>query len=219
MNAAPAPGSLTADIPAPGAAAKPLLHPKLLAGEGREEEVFLGALMRKHAITGVQVENYGGKNQLRRYLRNLHFRSGFSGLSSLGLLRDADVDAAGAFASVQGALRDAGLPCPSTVGVWSAQKPKVGVFVLPDGSAPGMLEDLCLHSVAKDTARPCVERYFQCLDEQQVGRPENLSKARTRVWLASRERPDLLLGEAAEKGYLPLDSAVFDPLARFIQAL
>jgi hypothetical protein len=46
-----------------------------------------------------------------------------------------------------------------------------------------------------------------------------MPKAKLHAFLASRPKPDLLLGQAAHTGYLPWDSSAFDLLKQFLQAL
>ncbi len=83
-----------------------------------------------------------------------------------------------------------------------------------------MLEDLCLAAVADDPAMSCVDEYFKCLGQQQILQKEfAIPKARLHAFLASRERPGLRLGEAAEKNDIPLDSPVFGPVTDFLRQL
>jgi hypothetical protein len=81
---------------APGIAPNPIEATRMLLGEGREEELFLGALLNHLAISGVQVENYQGKSKLAPFLKALRNRPGFVRVERLGILRDADDDPAGA---------------------------------------------------------------------------------------------------------------------------
>jgi hypothetical protein len=193
--------------------------PKLLIGEGVEEVRFFGAFLVHLGIHDVQVEDYGGKQKLRSYLRNLSRRPGFPGLVSLGITRDADSSAKDAFASVSDALEVAGLPGPRRSGEFCGGTLKVGVFVLPDGQNPGMLEDVCLASIVSDPAIQCVEEYFKCIKERANRQPRTMSKARINTWLASQLEPDKRLGEAAECGYMPWNNPAFDRLKEFIRAL
>jgi hypothetical protein len=93
------------------------------------------------------------------------------------------------------------------------------VFLLPDNASPGMLEDLCLEAVASDPAAPCLDEYFTCVFQRGNRRPVEVAKARVHAWLASQLKPDLRLGEAAEAGYWPWNSPVFDQLRAFLRAL
>ena len=80
-----------------------------------------------------------------------------------------------------------------------------------------MLESICLRAVAADPAYACIEPYFACLDRAGVPRPANMEKAQLQVFLASRHRPGLRIGEAAAAGVWPWQSTVFDALRRFLQ--
>jgi hypothetical protein len=97
--------------------------------------------------------------------------------------------------------------------------PNVCVFILPDCTRPGMLETLCMAAVADDPAIGCVEQFLECVQQQVTAPPSNVDKARLHAFLASRSRPDLRLGEAAEKGHWPWESPALEPLMRFLKEL
>ena len=79
-----------------------------------------------------------------------------------------------------------------------------------------MIEDLCLLSVSNRPEFPCVDDYFQCI-AQRSGRQGFSSKARVRVWMASHVDYEYYVGKAAEKGYWPWESPVFDSLKEFLR--
>ena len=79
-----------------------------------------------------------------------------------------------------------------------------------------MIEDLCLLSVSNRPEFPCVDEYFQCI-AQRSGRQGFSSKARVRVWMASHVDYEYYVGKAAEKGYWPWESPVFDSLKEFLR--
>ena len=92
-------------------------------------------------------------------------------------------------------------------------------LVVPFGSNTGMLEDVCLQSVASDPKIKCVDDYFNCLEEASSERPRTLAKARAHAFLASKEESDLRVGEAAQKGYWPFTSPAFSKLEQFLNVL
>jgi hypothetical protein len=118
-------------------APKGISKPKLLIGEGWEEVRFFGALLNHLNLSDIQVEEYGGKNNLQRYLKTLPNRGGYRQLVSLGVTRDADDDATNAFRSVCGALGSVGLAAPDAPGQFAGGNPRTGVFILPDGQTLG----------------------------------------------------------------------------------
>lgn len=193
-------------------------QPIVLVVEGKEEEVFFQAFINHLRFEGIQILPIGGKEQLRPNLKALVASPGFSKVTSLGVVRDADANPDAAFQSVQDALKGAKLPTPERPLVPIGRSPRVAVMILPEGNAPGMLEDLCLKSVAQDPAMTCVEKYFQCL-QKKVSLPDNLSKAKVQVFLASRPKAGLRLGEAAQAGYWLWKREAFQPLISFLNNL
>src|SRR5262249_29723801 len=153
----------------------------------------------------IHVEKYGGTARLDRYLRELPLRPGYERLVALGVTRDADADCADTFNRVRGSLAANGFTYPAAPGEIVQALFHVGVFILPDNQRPGMLEDLCLDSIANDPAFPGLEVYFQCVLRSAQRQPGHIPKARVHAWLASQSEPDRRLGEAAHKGYWPWD--------------
>ena len=97
--------------------------------------------------------------------------------------------------------------------------PKVTVFIMPGDGESGALEDLCLRALEGDTAMQCVSAFMQCVEQTVTPVPNNLPKARIHAFLASREDPELRLGEAAQRGYLPWENAAFHQLIEFVRSL
>ena len=80
-------------------------------------------------------------------MRGLSKMPGYQRLKSLGIFRDADQNAKSAFQSVEYYLKASQLASPSKSGQFADGKPRVGIFILPDGVKEGMLEDVCLAAV------------------------------------------------------------------------
>lgn len=184
-------------------------HPRLLLGEGREEETFFTAYLGELGIANVQVESYGGKSKLASHLRALVARPGFAQLQSVVITRDADEDAEAATQSVRSAIEGAGFPSELSV----------RTFVLPSHSAPGALEDLCLSSLTGTPIENCVNEFFVCASRafgRSLDLPATRAKARIHAWLATQDPPDLRLGEAAAKRLVDFSSPAFLPLRNLL---
>ena len=153
-----------------------------------------------------QVHDFRGKDQLPSFLKALKATPGFAQVTSLGIVRDAEDDQA-PFQSVCTALTNAGLPTPKLPEVFVGENLRVGVFILPDNTTAGMLETLCLQSVVDDPVMPCIEKYFECIQEQLPPEelPRVMEKARVQAFLASRHESELLLGQAAHRGHWAWD--------------
>jgi hypothetical protein len=193
--------------------------PKVIIGEGRDEVNFFEALCDHLHLIDVQVEQYGGKGQLSRYLREFNVRPGHQNVVALGITRDADASVAPVFQGICGLLHLNGLPAPATAGQIAPGPPRVGVFIMPDNRREGMLEDLCLDAVLSDGAMPCVDDYFRSVSQNTSRQPSPMAKARVHAWLASQADPDLRLGEAAKRDYWPWNTAAFQTLIQFLRGL
>lgn len=192
----------------------------LLIVEGKDGLRFFQALLRHlNLLTEIEIKDFGGAGNLTAYLKTLRQTPGFDQVVSLGIVRDAESDTARALQSVCSSLGQANLAVPKQPLLIAEGNPKASVFVLPDCKGPGMLDSLCLQSVSGDPAIPCVDQYFQCVQQQGLTLPNNIAKARLHAFLASRGKPDLLLGEAADAGYFPWNSPAFDLLKQFLRNL
>ena len=191
---------------------RPIEATPMLLGEGKEEEVFLEALLKHLGIFGVQVENYGGKSNLAPLLKALKNRSEFAQVDKLSILRDADDDPTGAASSVDNAIAQAAFAAELTV----------RKLILPGGTQVGALENLCLQSIAGRPIETCVEEYISCA-ARATGHihttTTNKAKSRIHAWLAAQPRPDLRLGLAAADGLIDWSSSAFDQLREFVRDL
>ena len=200
---------------------------KLLMVEGKDEESFFQVLFEKKGIKGVQTMSVGGKDNFSNNLSDIMKTSNFGNLKSLAILRDADQSAKNAFKSICSALRSNDLPAPSQSGDFKADDSlKVGIFIIPDGKNPGMLESLCL-SIVKPGGEgiiKCIDSFMECIKElaqKDTGykQPKILEKARVRAFLSAMEENTPSLGVAAQKGYWDLDSDKLKPLLHFLKNL
>ena len=232
-----------------------ITKPKLLLVEGKDEVKLFGKLLVDLGLVDVEIRDIMGKAKFRQNIKGLPRFTGFSEVTSVGIVTDADKQPQGAFDSICDALEAAGLPRPTAPLQPVGDDPQVAVMILPGDGREGMLEDLCLESVAGDPAMPCLEEYLRCLEEQlEAGTfPGNPSKSRVRAFLASREwleeahfkylqqhsgespeaattakvhaflasryKPNLNLGIAAQVGYWQLDHPAFAQVKQFLKAL
>jgi len=208
--------------------------PKQLIVEGRDAEEFFSALLRKIGLAEeIQIQNFGGVNQLASFLQEFQYflqavrqAPGSEGLLvqeiiSLGIVRDTERESGpeDAFSSVCRALNGIGLTAPGQIGIFEGSNPRVGVLILPDAKKRGMLETLCLRSVADHPAMQCVNEYFDCVKEQLGKLPKNMDKARVQAFVAAKPKYVPHLGLAAHRGYWPWDSPVFDHVKQFLREL
>jgi hypothetical protein len=203
-----------------------IIKPRLLLAEDKDCKYFLIHFTKKLGLEEIQIEEFGGKDNLRNHLEQYIIHPDFPIVTSLGIVRDAETDP-DPFARVVSALKriesehNIGLKPPKRPLQPSDGHPRVTIMILPKDGEEGALEDLCLKSVAQDKSMTCVEQYMQCLKQLQekegIQMPKNVSKAKLHAFLASREVPGKPIGQSVAKGYLPADSKAFDDVKSFLE--
>lgn len=164
----------------------PITDPRLLLVEGNDEVSLFSALIKRLGLTDIDIRAFGGVEKFRAHARTLPTISGFGVVKSIGVVRDADQDAGSAFQSVCDSLRAAGLPAPDAPLQPAGHDLQVRVLIVPANAPVGMMEDVCLASVAHDPAMGCVESFIDCLTHEAGSIPGNIAKARVRAFLTSR---------------------------------
>ena len=195
---------------------------KQIIVEGVDEVRVFSALARHIGTSGLQFQECGGYQNLRRFLRTFAALDGFNDIESLAVVADANTNRAGRLQSIQDALANIALPVPSApLQTTSGDGIKVAYLVIPHNAGGTMLEDVCLDSVSADAAMKCVDEYFDCLSREGASTPRNVhkSKGRTHAFLASREDPTLRTGEAAERGIWRFDDDAFRPMRDLLTML
>ena len=199
---------------------RPITKPGQVLVEGRTCELFVKALVRTMSLADrLEVRDFGPKEGLKTFL------AAFTGLRefrllkpALGIVRDAeDGPAPNAFDSVRDALRGVGLVPPVRMGTVGPDVPRVGVYILPDCSSPGMLESLCYDSIGHEAVKVCVEAYFACVHKTGGPLPKNMAKAKVFAYLATKDISDPLVGRAAQAGIWDWNAQPFARLKTFLR--
>jgi hypothetical protein len=191
---------------------------KQLLVEGAISVSFFEVFLSHYNLAGFQIQNFGGNNELKGFIGALKRIAGFKqNVTSIAIIRDAETDPNAAFQSVCYSLNNENLPVPTEPGNLVQGPPGVGIYILPDSDSPGMLESLCLRAVINDPVMPCVNEYFDCLNRMGE-RVININKARIQAFLASRQKPGLILGQSAIEGYLNFGSIEYEGLRAFLNA-
>ena len=195
-------------------------QPIQLLVEGNDQKNFLEKLVCHLHLQGIQIQNFGGVDELSSFLLVFVKSRGFvDSVSSLGIVRDAEESAASAFQSVQSALRKARLSVPAAPGKRSTGSPAVTAYILPGGDKSGMLETLLCRSFSAEV-RACIDAFFSCVDAPPGSQPAHRrDKARAHAYLATKAEPHVSVGVAAQKSYWPLDHPVFADLRNFLTSL
>ncbi|MCY4236131.1 MAG: hypothetical protein OXE74_07555, partial [Cyanobacteria bacterium MAG CAR2_bin_4] len=146
--------------PKPDPKPEPITKEALLLVEGKDPLRFFEILCKHLGLSQqLQIMNFGGVNQLRGFLVGLPGASGFADVKSIGIIRDAETNATGAFQSVTASLEHA-LEQRS----WDGQ-PAVDILILPGQGRPGMLETLLCETFADAPENCCIDAFFKCVEQ------------------------------------------------------
>ena len=128
--------------------------------EGNDQLNFFEAFADHLSLDHVQLQNFGGVEELRSFIPALAIMSGFHTVESVAIVRDAEASAMSAFQSVQSSLRRAGLAAPDRPLERSGDSPAVSVLILPGNNRDGMLETLLCDSFANTAENDCIDSVF-----------------------------------------------------------
>jgi len=196
---------------------------KILLVEGADEVYFLIHFLKAVSLGDtIQILPYGEIKRFKDFLESLKKLPGFSGVESIGIMRDADENPSSAFQSVTDALEKAGFDKPNEPLKTVGNSPKITIMIIPNIKIRGALESLLLETVDDDSTMICVNDYIKCLIENKVLSKENTSKiakAKLYSYLAAKRKAGLKIGEAAKAEYWNFDSPVFEQLKNFLRML
>ena len=211
----------------------PIEKPKLLLVEGKDEVNFFAALLKHLGSSDIDVREVGGKDNFSKEFPTLLNDPGFNSVRSYAIIRDADDSLENTLASVQGLLKKYHQPVPDSHGGYAEKNDlRAGIFIMPGNADEGMLEDLCLQTVADHPVNTCVNAYIECLrkvleqPESNTARedghfyfPRNLAKVRAQAFLAGLEKICSSVGVAAQAGYWDFEHDSLEDLKDFLKKL
>ena len=184
--------------------------------EGNDGRNFFGALCGHLDLTHVQIQNYGGVDELRGFLRAFARMPDFHLVQRIGIIRDAEASAEAAFRSVQSSLQGAELPVPSEPSALSGGTPIVSVLVVPEKGA-GMLETILARSFAGTPEDACIDEFFSCVEASTGRALQRPDKSRACAYLATTRSPQVSVGVAAQQGVWDFDHEAFSPMRSFLK--
>jgi hypothetical protein len=188
--------------------------PLVLLVEGPDDKHVVMHLCRGTELDdGFDIQEKGGKEPLIAAIRN---EVRVSGRKALGILLDADDDVQSRWDSVTHALSRADItapeiPDPSGTIIENKNKPRIGIWLMPDNENPGELERFVAGMIPdSDPVWPRSQKY---IDEIPVSdrkfKNRKTLRAQVHSWLATREEPRKM---GAAIGIGDLDIRASDPL-------
>ena len=134
------------------------------------------------------------KDGVDKLLKAIEVEVKASGLQALGILLDANTNPAGRWDAVKDRLEQANINPPknlSASGTIIESHPRVGVWLMPDNTAPGELENFVAKMIpASDTVWPLSQSYIDGIPcaERKFSKKKK-ARAQVHAWLAAREDP------------------------------
>ena len=204
----------------------------LILCEGIDTARFLAAYLESSALADdvrysndIQVLNFGGINDLDRFIRNLKNMEYFDDVSRLLVIRDAETDVQKAVQSVWTAFRKNNLPVPDHCNEWKieGEQPATALTLLPTCTkepVPGALEDLCwdiLKHERIDEFRTDVQNFISSSIDKYASVSTHEHKSRVHTFFSVNEKLiSLKIGEAADAGAFDWYSDKLQPLRDLI---
>lgn len=197
----------------------------VLLVEGKDDEHVFYALLGFHRLP--EIFRIKDKRGIDNLLGTLDVELLASDLERLGIVVDADIDIASRWQRVTNILRASGysnipaLPDPLGTIIAENGRPTVGIWIMPDNTLPGMLENFVRFLVPSNDS--LWGRVIHCIDNV----PENerrfpthhLIKAQLHTWLAWQHEPGSPLGLAITKRYLEANASHAQRLIDWIRRL
>jgi hypothetical protein len=205
--------------------------PRQLLVEGKNDRHVIWALCNQYQLPetfSVEVPEEDGTEGIEALLAGLPARLDEPKLQTLGIVVDADQDLAARWQAVRDRLIASGYQhvpkVPPAEGWIDARpdRPRVGVWLMPDNQLPGMLEDFVARLMPRDDAlRPKAEAILQEIELAGLNRYTSVHrpKALIHTWLAWQETQGMPMGQAITARVLRYDCAIALNFVEWLQRL
>ncbi len=199
---------------------------RVLMVEGPDDKHVVMHICGERKLGEIEtIHPYGGKDPL---LEGIGTRLKESDVIALGILLDADTDLQARWQAVTARLKQAGYadtptaPAPDGTVISAPTNsllPCVGIWLMPDNQANGILENFLHFLVPEgDALLPRVEHAINSIPPEQCLFSElKKPKARIHTWLAWQEEPGKPFGQAITARYLDPHLPAADIFAGWLQ--
>ena len=201
----------------------PKAGPRYILVEGNSDKQLITELCTKHHFSAPKFdfpESGGGITQL---LESIPIRISESEVEVIGIVVDADANISARWQALRDRLQNAAIlqekrylsfptSPPSTGWISSeAHNPRVGVWLMPDNTNPGILEDFARATIAEGD--PLLAKAIETVDEieqEDLNRYSEVERPKVIIhtWLAWQKESGRPLGQAVAHGYLQHDAPI-----------
>ena len=170
-------------------------NPNVLMLEGLSDYHFVTQLLNQLELELDVEVSY--KSGLSSVLASIYAEIAAPQRDVVGILLDADDDLASRWSEVADRLSDAGVSVPSspepqgTITDATEDRPRVGIWIMPDNRSPGELEDFVIDMIPDDDQ--IWPRSVNYIDGIPISEREfsegKTDRAKLYAWLATRRQP------------------------------
>jgi hypothetical protein len=207
--------------------AKGKIVSRLLLVEGKDDQHVMWNLCEHHKLPETFVID--NKEGVTNVLDAFEAEIAAPGKDCIGIVIDADTDLAARWDAIMSLLVRSGYrdipPSPNLYGtiVTQTDKPTIGIWLMPNNSLPGELEDFIAFLVPHRENNSLWTYATQCLDglpEVSERYPEqDRSKAHVHTWLAWQQEPGKPLGQAITARYIDANAPDAETLIAWLRNL
>jgi hypothetical protein len=198
---------------------------RVLLVEGNDDFHVLASLFKHHNIPeAFRLNETGG---IDRLLETFPVQLKATAIERVGIVVDADLSIADRWRAIQGILRSAGFThvpnTPDEQGtiITQANKPDVGVWLMPDNRLPGLVEDFAACFIPQSDRLS--QLALQAIDAIPINDRRfsdiHRSKAHIHTWLAWQADPGTPMGLAITKKYLDANAPSAANFLRWVDRL
>lgn len=197
----------------------------ILLVEGSDDQHVIWNLLKYHNFP--ECFSVEEKSGVERLLSTFPVQVKGSGMDAVGIVIDADLNIFGRWQSIRSDLNNLGYAtCPEQLPgeglvLDEAGKPRVGVWIMPDNLASGMLEDFvsCLVPHSDNLWTYGASILEQMPPELREFSPNHFMKAHLHTWLAWKADPGTPMGLAITKKYLDAEAPAAAPFLEWLRRL
>ena len=164
----------------------------VLLVEGQDDKHVVRHLCHRHEST--PSFSISDKDNITQLLESIGPEINVSGRQAVGILVDANDDVTGRWNAIQNRLRRADIEpplSPSPDGTIIQARPRIGIWLMPDNTSAGELEDFVTKMIpTEDPVWPLSLSYIEGIPEADRKFSEKKKlRAQLYAWLAAREDP------------------------------
>lgn len=170
---------------------------RVLLVEGQDDEHVVRHIWEQTVLGSPSASSFTIRNtgNVDKALESIGPEIKAPGRQAVGILVDANDNVKGRWDAIMGRLRKAGviqLPSsPRSSGTILPSQPRIGIWLMPNNSLRGELEDFIARMIPEsDAVWPLSQCYIDKIpEEERKFKPKKTRRAQIHAWLAAREDP------------------------------